>query len=297
MNKLMVREYLNVAIKRNYLPFRFATLFRGRIKRGYPPTVVKRFEKGEKWMKREKGERVYTTSLGDVLTGHLFERENAKRLVLLFHGWRSGWKIECLYPAEELYEQGASVLIVEQRAHDRSEGKYIGFGLLERFDCLAWCNEMAYRFPQLDLYLMGFSMGASTLLLSADLPFPKTVKGIIADSGYRSPMDMVRRFAKDKLHVESDELIGEVNDLCGSEAGYRFTDKTARECLQKATLPIFFVHGTKDTMVPYSDSVQNFEDCASKKELYLLKGAGHGEAFFRDPQTYLGKITSFFAWE
>ena len=71
---------------------------------------------------------------GLTLVGHLRECEKAKRLVIAFHGWRSAWYRDFGLLADFLSREQCSVLYVEQRAQNESEGDYIGFGLTERYD-------------------------------------------------------------------------------------------------------------------------------------------------------------------
>lgn len=51
-------------------------------------------------------------------------------------------------------------------------------------------------------------------------------------------------------------------------------DKT-EEHLSKTDIPIFFVHGEDDTVVPASHSERNFNACRSEKRLEIVKNAGH----------------------
>lgn len=97
------------------------------------------------------------------LIGHLHLAESPKRTIIAVHGWRASWTGRFGLIADFLYENGCNVLYIEQRAHGASGGKYIGFGLLERYDVLDWIdwvNEQDFAcFP---IYLFGFSMGAAT---------------------------------------------------------------------------------------------------------------------------------------
>ena len=77
--------------------------------------------------------------------------------MIAFHGWRSAWYRDFGLLADFLSREQCSVLYVEQRAQNESEGDYIGFGLTERYDCVDWANWAAERFPGLPVYLMGVS--------------------------------------------------------------------------------------------------------------------------------------------
>ena len=128
-------------------------------------------------------EDVYITS-GDGLRLHakVFRAENERAAVLLFHGYRSDYGYFDFGAVIRKYlEKGISLLLVDQRSHGKSEGKYIGFGIKERGDCLLWAAEATRIFAGLPLVLEGLSMGATTVLMASGDDLPPEVKGIIAD--------------------------------------------------------------------------------------------------------------------
>ena len=96
------------------------------------------------------------------LTGHYLPAENPKRTVIAVHGWRSSWQHDFRSQCGILESLDCNVLFIDQRAHGSSEGKYIGFGITERFDCLEWLNfTEAHNKENLPIYLFGISMGGA----------------------------------------------------------------------------------------------------------------------------------------
>ena len=52
-------------------------------------------------------------------------------------------------------------MVVDERAHGKSEGTYIGFGCLDRYDALQWMEYVVERLGEdCELMLHGISMGA-----------------------------------------------------------------------------------------------------------------------------------------
>ena len=122
---------------------------------------------------------------GTRLVGHYFRTEGAKRTVIAFHGWRSAWYRDFAMIYDFWFKNDCSVLFVEQRGQKGSSGDYMGFGLLERFDCQSWVNYLTAREDTVTpLYLAGISMGASTVLMASGLNLPDCVHGILADCGF-----------------------------------------------------------------------------------------------------------------
>ena len=137
-------------------------------------------------------------------------------------------------------------------------------------------------------------MGASTALMTTAHDLPDNVKGIVADCGYSSAKRIIKK------------VIGQLGlpaDLCypfvklGARIYGRFDleELSPEEAMRSSRLPIFFVHGDKDTFVPFEMSVENYNACTSKhKKLVSIEGAGHGLAFPMAQERYIREIREFF---
>ena len=79
-----------------------------------------------------------TASDGTTLIGHWIPCQNAKRVIIAMHGWRSAWYRDFGMISDFWERNDCSVLYAEQRGQNGSGGEYISFGLLERYDCLDW---------------------------------------------------------------------------------------------------------------------------------------------------------------
>ena len=96
-----------------------------------------------------------------------------------------------------LQNEGYNVLLAEQRAHFRSGGHTITYGIRERRDVLSWVTYANSRFgTDRPIYLFGISMGAATVVMAADLDLPDNVRLICADCPYSSPKDIICHVAK-----------------------------------------------------------------------------------------------------
>jgi hypothetical protein len=251
------------------------------------------------WLHTQKLKEVEIKGRDGVeLNGHLLEHPNPRRIVIMFHGWRGSWDKDGDLLAKGLYDKKSSILLVEQRAHGHSGGKYIGFGILERYDCLKWIDYINENVNNIPIYLSGVSMGASTVLMASGMNLPKRVKGIIADCGFTTPYDMVMLAAKKFINLKSNlgKVVDAVNDAVKKRAGYDLKEYSTLEAMKKCKVPIFFAHGTGDDFVPYQMTVKNYLSCHSKKKLFIGKGAAHTECFKSDPKRYMEELTLFFQW-
>lgn len=187
------------------------------------------------------------------------------------------------------------MLFVEQRASSGSSGDTISFGLLERFDVRAWVvwvNERIGR--DLPVYLCGVSMGASTVLMAADLDLP-SVHGIIADCGYTSPRAIWKHVANRNLHI-SFGLRGAIADkIMRSKIQMGSGDFSTVKALKTTHIPVIFIHGADDHFVPVEMTYENYLACAGPKRLLIVPGADHAMSYYLEPERYENEILRFWA--
>ena len=76
-------------------------------------------------------------------------------------------------------------------------------------------------------------------------------------------------------------------------AGYGMDECNARREVEKATVPILFIHGELDTFVPSSMCDEMYEHCASPKSKLIVAGAAHAESYYKDMESYENALTQF----
>ncbi len=249
---------------------------------------------GYKWLQTHKTEEVSVQS-EDALTlrGIWVPAKEPKGTVLLAHGYRS-----CIFADFSMvfafyHKLGWNMLLPYQRAHGKSDGKYITFGVKESRDMLCWVDFHNATFGKLPLILSGLSMGASTVMYLADEPLPKNVKGIIADCGFTSPKAILTKVFKEVTHLPAAPTLLVTELFARFIAGFGLTQKDTRKSLAANRLPIILVHGTGDHFVPCDMTKQSFEACTGPKQLFLVEGAAHGVSFLKDPQGYQNLVQDF----
>ncbi len=228
------------------------------------------------------------------LVAHLVKCENAKRIVIAVHGWRSSWNNDFGMIDDFWRDNGCHVLYVEQRGHNDSGGQYMGFGMIERYDCLDWaywaCENIDSSLP---IYLAGISMGASTVLMTSSLNLPENVRGIMADSGFTSAHDIWKYVTENNLHL-SYKMIGFLADImCKKKINMGTKDFSTKDALKRTNIPVLFIHGAHDKFVPVSMTYENYLACNSKKYLLIVPGAGHGRSYLVDKEKYERTVLDF----
>lgn len=223
---------------------------------------------------------------GQTLVGHWFSHENPKRVIVAMHGWRSCWSTDFGTIAEFWHKNGCSVLYAEQRGQGSSGGAYMGFGMMERYDCLEWVRWVNTHTSHLPIYLAGVSMGATTVMMAADLELPDNVRGIMADCGFTSAHDIFKHVAEKNLHLPYQMHSNAADTLCREKIRMGTRDCSTVEALQRSKVPVLFAHGTDDHFVPVEMTYANYQACAAPKHLLIVPGADHGMSHFMERERY-----------
>lgn len=251
------------------------------------------FEK-EKRLKDKKTASVQIFGHGGVkLMGHILLPENPKRVIIAVHGWRGSWSRDFGIVSDFWYSSDAAVIYVEQRGQQGSGGDYITFGLCERYDVIEWARWATERFPGLPIYLCGISMGASSVLMTADLELPYEVRGIIADSGFTSPADIWRYVVSHNLHLPYSLYKRSADRQCKKKTGFSSDACSTLTALEKCKIPVLFIHGTEDSFVPVEMTYRNFSACSSPKRLFVVPGANHCMCYYLDKAGYENQMSRF----
>lgn len=250
----------------------------------------------KEWLDSAESESVIINSFdGLKLSGIFLKTKNkSDKTVICFHGYTGNGENDFASLARFYHKNNINVLIVDDRAHGKSEGKYIGFGVLDRFDALSWINYIVEKTGENSkIFLHGISMGGATVLMSAGLQIPENVKAIIADCAFTSVYGIFSHILKQEYHIPKFPVLFLTEFMTRIRAGYGYKDVNTTEILSKTKLPVLFIHGELDNFVPLSMSKKNYNVCSSDKKLFIVKGADHAESYYIDRAGYEAVVAEF----
>ena len=231
---------------------------------------------------------------GTELVAHWYCPKNPERVIVAMHGWRSGWSQDFGGISPFWMENNCAILYAEQRAQGLSGGEYIGFGLLERYDCAEWANRANEKVQgKLPIYLCGISMGATTVLMASGSNLPETVRGIIADCGFTSPHAIWKHVAESNLKIPFGLYSAAANDLCVRKIHLEADSYSTTEALAENKIPVLFIHGTDDRFVPIEMTYENYKATSAAKRLFIVPGAEHGTSYLEDKEGYENATKKF----
>ncbi len=231
---------------------------------------------------------------GLTLRGRYYECDPEGPIELLFHGYRGNAERDLSGGVARCFELGRNALIIDQRASGTSDGRVITFGIREHRDCLSWVDFAVSHFgKERKLILTGISMGAATVLMAAGKELPPNVVCVLADCGYSSPKEIIKKVIADlKLPVW---FFYPIVKLAALMFGFfRIEKYSPMEGVKNSRVPIIFIHGDTDDFVPCDMSRKMYESCTSEqKTLVEIEGAGHGLAFPHNQEAYLEALRKF----
>lgn len=227
------------------------------------------------------------------LHGRYYHIQDGAPLDIGFHGYRSRAFTDFAGGSDMSFKMGHNLLLVDQRAHGRSEGRTISFGIRERWDVLSWVDYAVERFGNdTQIFLYGVSMGAATVLMASGLELPKNVKGIVADCPYSRPMDII-------LHVGKSNPLPQwlirPFVILGARiyGGFDVRETDAARSVSQTKVPVLIIHGESDRLVPPVMSELSNETDPTLVHRVTFPGADHALSYLSDTPRYRNVVQSF----
>lgn len=245
-------------------------------------------------MERTPYEVVSISSRDDLrLYGRLYNIRKDAPVILFFHGYHGTPEWDGCGFFRICKEHGINILMIDERAHGKSEGKVITLGIRERWDCKLWGEYAVKRFgTSIDIFLAGVSMGAASVMMASELGLPENVRALIADCGYSRPATILMEIVKSmKLPVKPIYwFLKRGTRLFGH---FDLEEATALHAVEKMNIPILFIHGAQDSIVPSSMGEELYNACAGKKAWTLVEKADHANSAMTDYELYEKSVLQF----
>lgn len=246
------------------------------------------------YMMAQPHEDVYVTSFdGLKLHGTYFPGKEPKT-VICFHGYTSEGLKDYIGLSDYYMKNGFGMLLVDERAHGKSEGEYIGFGCLDRWDARTWIDwVIEHTSKEEQILLHGISMGGATVLMTSSLKLPSQVRGVVSDCGFTSPKEVFSHVLNSMYHLPAFPLI-QISDFVNKrKAGYGLDECNAAREVRNAQVPILLIHGDGDHFVPCRMCEEIYRNCVPGTKKLIVKGASHAECYYKDMEAYENALDDF----
>ena len=231
---------------------------------------------------------------GVLLKGWYIPATNKPRGTIVYcHGLNRN-RVELLPEAEFGHELDYNGLLSDFRHAGQSGGEITTLGYQERLDVLAAVecalNQEGAKRP---VVLWGISMGAAAALMAAaESP---DVAAVISDSSFLSFRHTIEHHWRLFFHLPSFPIADEVIYATAFRGDFKPSDFDLEKAVQQiGTRPILFVGREGDRRMPPEIARRLYGDAASPlKDLLIVPGSRHGEAFNQQTKMYKEEVTRF----
>ncbi|MEG2935341.1 MAG: alpha/beta hydrolase [Clostridium sp.] len=218
------------------------------------------------------------------------QKQNSSVIILL-HGYSVDHHRSCQY-IDFFLTKGFNILLVDQRSHGESEGKYTTYGCYEVKDLNLWVNLMIEKLGYNSIIgIHGHSMGAATALLYSVEGIGK-VRFIISEAGYSDAAELL----KSKLNKHRIPVFPFYQLTCQkikSKCGFRIKDICPIDIVKDSSIPILFIHGDIDELVPCKMGTDMYRSKKDPKAIYIVKDGMHNTCYSKDKNIYEEVVSKF----
>ena len=196
--------------------------------------------------------------------------------------------------AKHFYDLGFNIILPFMRGHGESDYNNISFGWEDGNDVAAWTESVMKIDKNAKIALFGVSLGANAVTTAAAGDLDDNVRLVIADSCYTSLEELIEEFAKNET-IYSRLLVSRlvtalINNKIGSDSDKTDTIINVRDI----ELPIMFINGENDMVVPALVSKRLYENCeADGVEEVIIENGAHGRNLEADEDAYWANIDAF----
>lgn len=245
------------------------------------------------WWKQQKTETLQIKSFDNLNLVANFLPNKSKKFAIIVHGF--GSLCQEMQPYIKMFlDMGYNILAPDNRAHGKSQGKVITMGHLDKLDVYSWIQYLNSTNTNIEIVVFGLSMGAATVCLLNQLSLPENVKALISDCAYSNAYDVMKNIAKRSVIFYILPTMRVFNSYSLLRAGFMPSSIKVDDAVKNAKIPMLFIHGKKDTLVPFDMHSILYNATPSKKKYkYIVKNAGHAESYAKNPDKYIKKIENF----
>jgi fermentation-respiration switch protein FrsA (DUF1100 family) len=243
-------------------------------------------------------EPVSFTSRDNVTTlhGYWIPAPDAAGTVVLCGGQRGSLDGDLPDYGPMFHAAGFNLLVFDWRAHGRSEGRYVTFGVYEKEDLLGALDFLAAR-GETRVGLLGLSMGAVVAVIAAALS--DRVTAVVCDSLPVRWSYVLAGMAKRAgvpwwLGWQAARWVLLVGAF--RVGGNMFHTEPWRWAAHTGDTPFLLIHGDADDLVPREQIEQVYALLpGGAGELWCVPGAAHREAFAQAGDEYARRVVAWFS--
>lgn len=251
-------------------------------------------DEGKLWFDKANREKIIIESSNgeNIHADFIFPEKESNVFVVIVHGYTSEPRGMGMY-AEKYHELGYNVLLPSLNGHADSEKSVVTMGWNDRLIVIDWINFLVENYPNCKIIIHGESMGAATTMMTTGEELPDNVKAAVADCGYTSVWDIFSNKLQKSFKLHDFPTLYSASTVNKIYSGFNFKEASAIEQLKKSKTPTIFIHGDKDTFVPYEMLDKVYEAAACEKEKVTIPDSPHARNACKNPELYWNSVIEF----
>lgn len=251
------------------------------------------FDVGMAWFEKNKQYKrdVSIESDGFRLVGEFFDYGSDTSVIIVAGRMES--LLYSYYFAEPFRRLSYNILVIDNRAHGLSEGKYLSLGYKEYRDIIRWGELLHDSFGQKNIVLHGICIGSATALYAMCAPeCPDYFRAMVAEGMFTTFHDSFVNHMKDGKHPVQPFtwfVMKYIRLFTGADVvndGPIYRIKT----MQK---PILFIHSREDVFSLPAEAQRVYDACPGRKELVWFDKGAHSRVRVNSPERYDDTVVSF----
>lgn len=240
-------------------------------------------------------EKININTIDDLtLSAYLVESntEIQKGTIILLHGIRVD-KEHLLPIAKRLADSSFNSVLIDLRAHGKSEGKFCTYGFLEKVDISILVDSIINKLDFSDnIGIWGQSLGGAVALQS--MAMDSSIRFGIIESTFSDFDTIVHDYFKYHLGFDIPFMTNYLIKRTRKITYFEPSDVKPYRCARKIEQPIIIAHGRKDKRISIDYGLKNFENISSTQKKFIeIPEANHLNLWKIGGEEYFEKIFSF----
>ncbi len=218
--------------------------------------------------------------------------DGRRRVAVLAHGFSSCLLGQIKY-ASLFHELGFDCVLYDHRNHGLSGRAPTTMGVCEAEDLATVCAWARSHFgADALLGTHGESMGAATVMLHASQD--AHLAFAVEDCGFSDLYSLMRHILPHRYHLPALPILPIASLFSRLRGGVSFQHIRPADALKRCVpVPMLFIHGDADALVPHAMMQACFDAKAGAKEQWLVPGAQHAGSWYTDADEYRNRVERF----
>ena len=239
-----------------------------------------------------------SSSFGYKLAGtYIFNPKPTNNTIVIVHGiTASRW--ESMKYADMYLDMGFNVVVYDSRYHGKSGGNDITLGFFEKNDLDNIVKWVRWVNPNAIVGVHGESLGAVTSILQANLDqTKKNVNFYVVDCPYSDLSELLsmKLAGDEKPHfgIISKIVLFYGNIIAINKSGFSLYAVSPIKAIKNVKTPTLFIHGSNDSFIPASMSLELYLEKPGVKTIYISPDAEHAMSYYTNKTEYTTKVKQF----